>query len=382
MKKLKPILIILVAVIAALAISQWINHDGGVSSTNPTVSTQVQEYRSADFYHQLTENQKRIYDALLPAVMDGNNNVRVEDVDFTTVRDDMTMVSKAFENDHPELFWFRQFRKAANYGDWVEFTIMYYSYKSSMFDTKEKYDELMSAVNALADEAREHSPDLYEQAIYVHDYIIKNAYYDKEALADYENTIHDPASEYIFSAYGCLVRGQTVCAGYAKAYQLVMQALGAECSYACGYANSGRHAWNLLYLNDEHYFVDITWDDYDLHKEIPSYNYAFITEEALSRTHELDKLFDMPLCDDETYQYYQHHGYYVDTYDFGTVSDILSSQAANDAAYIQFASVKAYNDARRELFQYGKVYKIPGFEGKKVRYISNTNHYAFMIYPQ
>jgi hypothetical protein len=144
MKKLKPILIILVAVIAALAISQWVNHDGGVSSTNPTVSTQVQEYRSADFYHQLTENQKRIYDAMLPAVMDGNNNVRVEDVDFTTVRDDMTMVSKAFENDHPELFWFRQFRKAANYGDWVEFTIMYYSYKSPMFDTEEKYDELMN----------------------------------------------------------------------------------------------------------------------------------------------------------------------------------------------------------------------------------------------
>lgn len=382
MKKLKPILIIVVAVVAALVISRWINDDSGVSSSKPTVPTQVQTNRSADYYRQLTENQKRIYDALLPAVMDGDSTVSVDGIDFSTVRNDMTMVGEAFENDHPELFWFRQFRKAAKYSDRVEFTIMYYSYKTSFFDTGDKYDELMAAVNALADQARDHSPDLYEQAVYVHDHIIKNAYYDKEALADYENTIHDPASEYIFSAYGCLVRGQTVCAGYAKAYQLVMEALGAQCSYACGYANGGRHAWNLLYLNDEHYFVDITWDDYDLDKEIPSYNYAFITEEALSRTHELEKLFDMPLCDDETYQYYRYHGYYADTYDFDSVSQILSPQADNDAAYIQFGSAMDFNNARQELFKSGKIYKIPGYSGKKLKFISNTKHNAFMIYPQ
>lgn len=380
MKKLKPVLIIFVALVAAFLVSQWISDDGGTSISAPPVPTQVQETMFADYYHQLTDPQKQIYDAMIPAVMAGDSTFAIKNFDFTNVKENMTLAGEAFENDHPELFWFSQIGKAAKYSDRVEFTIRYYSYKSSLFNTEEKYNELMDAVNDVADQARAYSTDLYEQAVFVHDYLVRNAYYDKDALAEYKGTVHDPSCEYIFSAYGCLVRGRTVCGGYAKAYQLVMQALGAECSYASGYASGGRHAWNLLFLNDEHYFVDITWDDHDLSKEIPSYNYAFITEEALSKTHTLDRVFAFPLCDDETYQYFHYHGYYLDTYDFDKASEILSKQSGNEAAYIQFGSAAAYNAARQSLFQDGKIYTIPGFKGRKLTYISNKNHYTFMIY--
>ncbi len=62
------------------------------------------------------------------------------------------------------------------------------------------------------------------------------------------------------SAYSALVNGQTVCAGYARAFQYLMQQLNIPCYYCAGYAGE-RHAWNIIVLDDGCYNVDTTWDD-------------------------------------------------------------------------------------------------------------------------
>lgn len=62
------------------------------------------------------------------------------------------------------------------------------------------------------------------------------------------------------SAYSALVNGRTVCAGYARAFQYLMQQLGVPCYYCTGYAGEN-HAWNIVRLDDGYYNVDTTWDD-------------------------------------------------------------------------------------------------------------------------
>ncbi|MGM9936704.1 MAG: transglutaminase domain-containing protein, partial [Candidatus Ornithomonoglobus sp.] len=53
-----------------------------------------------------------------------------------------------------------------------------------------------------------------------------------------------------------------VCEGYAKSFQLVLNALDIDNIYVVGLGNGGSHAWNMARLdNGEYYWFDLTWDD-------------------------------------------------------------------------------------------------------------------------
>ena len=83
------------------------------------------------------------------------------------------------------------------------------------------------------------------------------------------------------SAYSALVNGQTVCAGYARAFQYLMQQLGIPCYYCRGYSGEN-HAWNIVELYGDYYNVDLTWDDTAIP---PVYNYFNKTDADFTGTH-------------------------------------------------------------------------------------------------
>ena len=62
------------------------------------------------------------------------------------------------------------------------------------------------------------------------------------------------------NAYGALVEGKAVCAGYARAFQLLMNELDIP-TYYCSGTTYGKHAWNIIYINNEYYNVDVTFND-------------------------------------------------------------------------------------------------------------------------
>ena len=74
-----------------------------------------------------------------------------------------------------------------------------------------------------------------------------------------ERITYDLSAEMSQSAYSALVNGRTVCAGYARAFQYIMQRLGIPCYYCTGYAGES-HAWNIVGMEDGYYNVDVTWD--------------------------------------------------------------------------------------------------------------------------
>lgn len=86
-----------------------------------------------------------------------------------------------------------------------------------------------------------------EKIVFIHDYIITHCKYDY-----YLNDIH-------MDAYSCLVGGQAVCQGYALAFNLICSKVGVESEYVS--SNTLAHAWNMVTVNGQHYFVDLTYDD-------------------------------------------------------------------------------------------------------------------------
>lgn len=62
---------------------------------------------------------------------------------------------------------------------------------------------------------------------------------------------------YTQSAYGALMTGETVCAGYTKLYAMLCNYFGIDCIVV----TSSVHAWNEVRYGDHWYLVDVTWDD-------------------------------------------------------------------------------------------------------------------------
>lgn len=103
----------------------------------------------------------------------------------------------------------------------------------------------LSGISDLSDE--------YEKIKYIYTYLIDNVDYDLDA----------PDNQNIYSA---LVGKRSVCAGYAKSCQYLLQQLGIYCIYVTGQTtdpNGGvaDHAWNIVQCNGQYYYVDTTWGD-------------------------------------------------------------------------------------------------------------------------
>lgn len=92
-----------------------------------------------------------------------------------------------------------------------------------------------------------------EKALLIHDRLAIWCEYDYERL----NNGTMPQASY--SAYGVFVNKFAVCMGYALAYDYLLFQVGIDSEYCS--SNLLDHAWNIVYVNNSAYHVDVTWDD-------------------------------------------------------------------------------------------------------------------------
>lgn len=94
-----------------------------------------------------------------------------------------------------------------------------------------------------------------EKTLILHDRLALHCEYDNDTFeSDYENM---PQSSY--NAYGVLVLRDAVCMGYALAYDYLLEQVGIQSDYCS--SDELNHAWNIVYINNTPYHVDVTWDD-------------------------------------------------------------------------------------------------------------------------
>lgn len=119
----------------------------------------------------------------------------------------------------------------------------------------------------------------YEIAKALHDYLALNNEYDMRYYSGGMPRIS-------YTAYGALVNRTSVFAGYALAYQHLMEDAGIPCEYVTGMTTRGGHAWNIVQIDGEWYHVDVTWDDPTPDREgYVRYDYFLKSDRAMSRDH-------------------------------------------------------------------------------------------------
>ncbi len=194
------------------------------------------------YYHLLNSKMQRVYRQIYANAVAGNDSFApIEAINTAQLKH----VFEAVYNDHPALFWLDT-EYSCKYrvgGNCVEITLQYNRTAQNLSQSKEAFDK---AAKAILDVAKTKETDL-EKERYVHGALIKQAKYASSAAMNQ-------------SAYSALVNGDTVCAGYARAFQYLMQQLEIPCYYCTGYSGED-HAWNIVKLEDAYYNVDVTWDD-------------------------------------------------------------------------------------------------------------------------
>ncbi|MCR4618341.1 MAG: hypothetical protein K5669_09200 [Lachnospiraceae bacterium] len=231
------------------------------------------------YYGMLTEDEKAVYRQIYANAIAINSS-------FAPIKAiNTSQLSNIFEsvvNDHPELFYLETSYsvKYTKSGSVVEIQLSYYTLANALETAKANFSSAAKAVIAGANELDSD----YAKEKYVHDYLVQNVTYADGAVLSQ-------------SAYSALVNGISVCAGYARANQYILQQLGIPCYYCTGYAGED-HAWNIVKLSDGYYNEDVTWDDTN-----PStYDYFNKSDKDFASTHTRTGLsVNLPPCNGTAY---------------------------------------------------------------------------------
>ncbi len=344
-------------------------------------------------YNQLDEYGKHIYREILEQAPSGTASFTISDVSESDFNDHYKSVARdtvfAINFDHPEFFWLGNGYVVDHnsINDTITIDVYQYDFWKNSTKKSKMVNELFSKVDEIVDEANELNSD-YEKVKYIHDYVIDTTVYDMEVIKE-TGLNRDKINPYEQTAYGAIVKGSCVCAGYSRAFQLLTQQLGFECAYISGEVppdedetEPGRHAWNIIKLGGQYYYFDTTWDDTDSltdndgNVNFPGrtrYNYFALTTDEFSIEHK-NNYFHYPECNSDYYNYHSREGYAFDWYSENMLRTALEEQLRNDTYEItfKFSDTETLEKAKKYLSSnFNSIQSSCGYSGEYLRYVDN-----------
>lgn len=236
----------------------------------------------------------KIYDAFYYSIYDENGDYKEDGLksgestiyladylstsDLSEVEDYIAVATSgalsALTFDNPELFWL-SFENMAIYmtssgfayismdernnptdfyAEWYsnEFQIDY-----AILQLRQAREEVYSQLNtAYPDGAND-----YQKVMFFNDYLVDNVEYDLTVETDGTGE----GLPFVHTAYGALVNGLAVCDGYSYAVKYLLDGQEITNLVGAGYmiqnGQPGGHMWSYVYLYDNWYGLDVTWND-------------------------------------------------------------------------------------------------------------------------
>jgi len=179
---------------------------------------------------------------------------------------------KIFFADHPEYYWMEN-RTTVSEGRL--YLYVYAEYADA--EVRKNTDRTVQAGKQLILSAANGLEDDTARALAIHDRLMEVAAYAYEA--DGKTPSNAPSAHNIV---GVLSGLGGVCDGYAKVYALLLREIGIDCIFVDGKAEGVNHAWNLLRIGEEWFWVDVTWNDM---QALNRHRYFGTENEAFLRNH-------------------------------------------------------------------------------------------------
>ena len=276
------------------------------------------------YYDLLNDDEKIIYSQIL-YILQG----MMEDVTISTL--DEKVLEKVFGyvlNDHPELFYVEGYNYTRySVGNTPQKMTFSGSYNMSPDEVNMHVQRINAYISAFSESLKNNidKVDDYNIIKFVYEYIILGTDYDEHA-------------EYNQSIVSVMENGRSVCSGYSKTAQLLLNSCGIKTTVVLGRVKDGEsHSWNLVFADGKYYFMDVTWGDssYSLREgseefknSLPpvNYNYMLMTSDLVRSSHDFDSPELFPECVSMEDNYFVREGLY-----FTAVDDQMLWQAFNNA---------------------------------------------------
>ena len=175
----------------------------------------------------------------------------------------------------------------------------------------------------------------------------------------------------------------SVCQGYAKATQYLLNHLGVMCTLVQGTVDTGEaHAWNLVRVDGDYYYVDTTWGDASYRmedgsgqEELPEINYDYlcVTTQELLRTHRIESVVDMPECTATQANYYVREGVYFTSYDAEQMQSIFDRawESGRTEITLKCADEECYREICRVLIDEQEIFSYMPENSSTIAYAQN-----------
>lgn len=289
-------------------VQKELDHKDTIGITEEALQAVMEKQEGRYCYDVMDSSLHKLYAEILMIL-----DKEAEDVIISTNdADELQYAFQCVYCDHPEIFWIDGYSYTRHTkGSEIIYLTFSGKYIYDLVERRSKQFAIDRYVSiALAEIGQGHEE--YEIVKRVYDYIITHT--------DYDVTAED--NQTIISV--CL-NGKSVCQGYAKTMQYLLEQAGVDATLVVGKVSTGEgHAWNLVKIDGAYYYVDPTWGDasYVLdgnsmaNENMPiNYGYLNITTKELLLTHKIENVVTMPMCVSETANYYVKEGLYFTNYD-------------------------------------------------------------------
>lgn len=310
----------------------YIQEDVGASKQEAEQAEQMikreEEYGYA--YSMLPEEEQILYLEIRDALVNYEEDVRLSSQN----KDEISHAFQCVLNDHPEIFYVDGYTYTEyTLGDILKKITFTGTYRFSREEVQRKQEQIDSYVNQCFADMPQNA-DEYTKVKYIYEYLIHHTEYDA-AAEDNQN---------ICSVF---IEGKSVCQGYAKATQYLLNRAGIFSTLVLGRVVGGEgHAWNLVQIDGKYYYVDTTWGDASYQaiggvgsypgEKIPTINYDYlcVSTEQMNLTHTLDNVVELPECDSMEDNYYVREGFYFTEWNQEQIERVFQEEYEKGSAYV------------------------------------------------
>ncbi len=316
-------MVLFIAVLCGfILMNKQVNHNVEDATFYQPVRAQKQRESTMDVNYMrslLHPNDQDVYDQVYEALIQHTTEVKIDQ----PILSNITNIYESVLKDHPQIFWAHglQYKEIKKYGT-TKYYLLYPMYIMTQEEVEQKNIQLEQITDEILRPIRLAS-STYEKVKYVYDYIIDHTEYVLD-------------SKYNQNILSVLEYGQSVCAGYAKTAQYLLQKLGIRCAYITGKSlmQGIEHAWNLVEIDGSYIYMDTTWGD-PISDELNNKTYAYFTMTAkeMMRLYEPNEKLPDNMCDEISY-YHLENAYFTQ-YDEEKLLALIEKAIRNKDSFIE-----------------------------------------------
>ena len=293
-------------------------------------------------YQQLSDEEQATYDQVFDCIVNYKEKITLATIDNEV----LASAYEAVMADYGNLFWVNGYQYNTYTSDDVVVGMEFEPKYTMSLEQKEIYQAKIDAVVADWLSGISSTDTDFDKALYVFETLIEKVDYDSESIEN-QNIL----SVFIYQS--------TVCQGYADAAWYLLDQLGIQSTIITGTANNESHAWNLVYLDDAYYFMDVTWgnskyldSNNDATKRV-NYAYLAMTTEEISQNHVINSTFEVPECLSNIDNYYVHKGLYYDWFGADSIGNKIkaSYEAGDEEISLKFSNTDIYSRVIEYFFE-------------------------------